>query len=229
MGLLLRVTATVFLILSGISGNAIAAFQLESMGIVLEESAGRTSFTIKNTSPEPILLVSKVEDLDDKNLSKSILVSPPITRIDAGQSQQVNFVLKKGLKLDKEGMLKASFEGIGQAKDNAARMPVRQSIGMILQPASVDASKTPWEDLTLSLEGQELVIVNTGKHVVRLSPKMILLPAQETITIDNYFFMPGEERRFRVKMRPDSVKILPLSRYGFKLPEVTLQLSRGTY
>lgn len=62
--------------------------------MVLEESAGRVNFSIKNTSSEPILLATKVVDLDGKNFSKSILVSPLISWIGAGQSQQVNFVLK---------------------------------------------------------------------------------------------------------------------------------------
>lgn len=206
----------------GLGSTAQASFSLESMGIVLEEAQGRTNFTIKNTSSEPILLVSKLEDLDGQKFSQSVLVSPPITRIDAGQSQQVNFVLKQGVKLPHEVMLKASFQGVGQAKDNAARMPVKQSIGMILQPASVNVSKTPWEDLVLHAEGNELVMRNTGKHVVRLASQMQTMPGRETLDLGNYYVMSGEERRFKVKARPDAVNIVPLSRYGFKLPEVKL-------
>ncbi|MGQ5793273.1 fimbria/pilus chaperone family protein [Serratia sp. IR-2025] len=208
-----------------LGGSANAAFLLESMGIVLDESEGRASFTVKNTSAEPILLASKLEDLDGQEMSKNVLVSPPITRIDAGQSQQVNFVLKKSAKLEREVMLKASFEGIGQAKENAARMPIKQSIGMILQPIAVAVSKTPWDDLSLKMAGQTLVINNTGKHVVRLSPDLMLAPANEVVSLENYYVMPGEERRLEVKSRPTTVKILPLSRYGFKLPEVVLKVA----
>ncbi|HFZ1425924.1 TPA: fimbria/pilus periplasmic chaperone [Serratia marcescens] len=82
------------LLVVGLAQPAQASFQLESMGVVLEESAGRVNFSIKNTSSEPILLATKVVDLDGKNFSKSILVSPLISWIGAGQSQQVNFVLK---------------------------------------------------------------------------------------------------------------------------------------
>lgn len=213
------------LLLTGVMNTAGAAFQLESMGIVLEESTGRVNFSIKNTSSEPLLLASKVEDLDDKGFSKSVLISPPISRIDAGQSQQVNFVLKQGTVLPHEVMLKASFEGIGQAVDNSARMPIRQSIGLILQPKAVAVSKTPWDDLSLTLRGDTLVVKNAGLHVVRLAPQLTLLPGKQRVPLANYYLMAGEEKQVKVTGKPTSVEIIPLSRYGFRLDDVTLLVS----
>lgn len=67
--------------------------------------------------------MTKLVDLDGKNLSKQILISPAVTRINAGQSQQVNFVLKKGTALDSEVLLKASFEGVEQVPGNVTVMP----------------------------------------------------------------------------------------------------------
>lgn len=210
------------LLVVGLAQPAQASFQLESMGVVLEESAGRVNFSIKNTSSEPILLATKVVDLDGKNFSKSILVSPPISRIEAGQSQQVNFVLKQGTVLEHEVMLKASFEGIGQAIDNSTRMPIRQSIGMIVQPKSVAVSKTPWDDLQVTYEGDKLVVKNTGLHVIRLAPQLVLLPARKSVPLDNYYLMSGEEKKVKVEGKPTAVEIMPLSRYGFKQDNVTL-------
>jgi fimbrial chaperone protein len=210
------------LLMAGLALPAQASFQLESMGVVLEERAGRVNFSIKNTASEPMLLATRVEDLDGKEVSKSILVSPPISRIEAGQSQQVNFVLKQGTRLPHEVLLKASFEGIGQAVDNSARMPIRQSVGLIVQPASVAVSKTPWDDLSLTMEGDSLVIKNTGLHVVRLAPQLTLLPARKTVPLDNYYLMSGEEKKVKVDGKPSSVEILPLSRYGFKQDNVII-------
>ncbi|EKN5040649.1 fimbrial protein, partial [Yersinia enterocolitica] len=133
-----------------------ASFKLESTTVILKENDGRTSFTIENTSANPILLVTKLVDLDGKNLSKQILISPPVTRIDAGQSQQVNFVLKKGTALDSEVLLKASFEGVEQVPGNATVMPIRQEIGFLIQPNSVPQIKTPWQELVLSTSGNNL-------------------------------------------------------------------------
>ncbi|CAI1062954.1 putative fimbrial chaperone protein [Serratia marcescens] len=206
----------------GLAHSAGASFQLESMGIVLEENPGRVSFSIRNSSSEPILLATKVEDLDGKGFSKAVLLSPPIARIEAGQSQQVNFVLKPGTALPHEVMLKASFEGIGQAVDNSARMPVRQSIGLILQPKAVAVSKTPWDDLRLSVTDGRLKITNGGLHVVRLAPQLTLQPSGKVAALKNYYLMAGETQTLGVEGQPTSVVITPLSRYGFKQDAVTL-------
>ncbi|ERK08930.1 fimbria/pilus chaperone family protein [Serratia fonticola] len=221
MELLGRVFGGLFLIVVGIS-CAQASFQLESMGIVLEESTGRTSFSIKNTTSEPILLATKVEDLDGKAFSKQVMISPPISRIDAGQSQQVNFVLKQGAVLPHEVMLKASFEGVGQAVDNSARIPVRQSIGLIVQPKAVAVSKTPWEDLQLSQVGNTLVVKNSGLHVIRLAPQLTLQPSKQVVLLENYYLMAGEEKQVTVSGKVTSVGITPLGRYGFKQADITL-------
>ncbi|WP_411754903.1 fimbria/pilus chaperone family protein [Serratia sp. (in: enterobacteria)] len=220
-GLVGRVVGSLLLIAGGMS-CAQAAFQLESMGIVLEESTGRTTFSIKNTTSEPILLATKVEDLDGKTFSKMVLISPPISRIDAGQSQQVNFVLKQGAVLPHEVMLKASFEGVGQAVDNSARIPVRQSIGLIIQPKAVAVSKTPWEDLQLSQVGTTLVVKNNGLHVMRLAPQLTLLPSKQVVLLENYYLMSGEEKKVTVSGKVTSVGMTPLGRYGFKQADITL-------
>ena len=202
--------------------NALASFKLESTGVILKEREGRTSFNVENISSEPILLVVKLHDLDNHSVSKDILISPPIIRIDPGQSQQINFVLKKGKTLDREVLLKASFEGVSQANENSAKMPIRQDVGFLLLAASVAETKTPWDDLTVKMVGDELVIGNEGKHVVRLAPQFTLMPSNEVLPFGEYYFMPGEIKRFNVKAKPTSVQIIPLSRYGFKLPDITL-------
>jgi P pilus assembly chaperone PapD len=202
--------------------GASASFQLESTGVVLNEQEGRVSFDIRNTSSAPLLLATTLEDLGKDRLSQRLLVSPPITRIDAGQSQQVNFVLRKGEPLTHEVMLKASFEGIMQATDNSAQMPVRQSIGFIVQPASVAVSKTPWDALSFRVEGGELVMHNGGPRVIRMAPTLQLKPSNKIIAQEEYYLMAGGTQRFRIEGVPTSVTFTPLSRYGFKLDEITV-------
>lgn len=207
-----------------LSNQACAAFSLESTGIILYEQEGRVSFNIRNPSSDPILLVSKLSDLDGGSFSKEVLISPPITRIDGEQSQQINFVLKKGAPLRQEVLLKASFEGVTQTKDNSAKMPVRQEIGFLIVPASVAQSKTPWKDLQLHMEGKTLVISNPGKHVIRLAPQLRAMPSKQLISLDKYYLMPGDIKRLSVSNKPTSVIITPLSRYGFKLPDEPLEV-----
>lgn len=105
---------TLLILLSSWTAVSYASFKLESTTVILQESEARTSFTIDNISTNPILLVTKLTDLDGKSFSKQILISP-VTRINAGQSQQVNFVLKKGTVLDNEVLLKASLKGLNRS------------------------------------------------------------------------------------------------------------------
>ncbi|CNK18657.1 putative periplasmic chaperone protein [Yersinia mollaretii] len=213
-------------LLSGWSLASYASFKLESTTVILNEAEGRTSFTIDNTSANPILLVTKLVDLDGKNLSKQILISPPVTRIDAGQSQQVNFVLKKGTTLETEVLLKASFEGVEQVPGNAAVMPIRQEIGFLIQPNAVPQIRTPWQELLFSISGNNLIIQNPSKHVVRLGPQVVLVPNNEVVALDGPYIMPGATQQFTIKSAPTSVKVTPLSRYGFVQAEVTVPVTR---
>lgn len=219
------ILGSIFLLMGGVAPVQ-ASFQLESTGVVLTESEGRVSFNISNSSSEPILLASKLEDLDKTGMSKNVLISPPITRIDAGQSQQVNFVLKKGVTLTHEVMLRASFEGIVQSVDNSARMPVRQSIGFIIQPASVAVSKTPWESLDIRMEGTQLVVSNIGKHVVRLAPVLTLKPSGKSLYLTEQYLLVGDVRKFEAGGNVTSVMLTPFSRYGFKINDVTLPVKK---
>ena len=214
------------LLIGGMLGsqNARASFKLESTGVILKEKDGRTSFNVENVSAEPILLVTKISDLDNNGVSKNILVSPPVVRIDPGQSQQVNFVLKQGTVLNHEVLLKASFEGVSQASENSAKMPIRQDVGLLVIPASVAETKTPWDDLTLKYEGNELVMSNSGKHVIRLAPQFTLKPSNEVVPLGGLYILPTETKRFKVQSKPDSIEISPLSRYGFKQQDVTLSV-----
>ncbi|MBQ0645006.1 fimbria/pilus periplasmic chaperone, partial [Proteus mirabilis] len=124
----------IFLILL-ISHFSHASFQLETMTVILDSEEPRKIFNVKNTGSEPILLSTKVSDLDKQHeIAKNIIITPPITRIEPDQSQNINFILKDGIEFDDEQILKASFQGIGVAKVNSTKMPIRQDIAMLIIP-----------------------------------------------------------------------------------------------
>lgn len=209
-----------------LSMTAQASFKLETPGVVFPENEKRVSLNIENTSNNPILLVSKLTDLDGKDYSKRILISPPISRIDPGQSQQINFVLKAGPKLEHEVLMKATFEGVAQAKENVMQMPISQTVGFLLQPSSVSVSDTPWDGLVAKQENGQLVISNTSKRVVRLLPQITLLPSKKIVSLKQFYILPGESETVKYQgAAPSSYTIYPLSRYGFKVPDVTLPIA----
>jgi fimbrial chaperone protein len=207
------------------SANAVS-FALESTTVILRERDGQTAFNITNEGDRPLLLLTRLDDLGGPPMAGKILIAPPITRIDPGQSQQVNFILKQGPPLRHEVMLKVSFEGITpQTGDSALTMPVRQEIAFLIQPAAVPKSGSPWQDLKLSLDGDALVLRNPGRHVIRLARDLRLEPGDTPANLGQAWLMPGETRRVTIKQHPRAVGIVPLSRYGLALPAVTLPIA----
>lgn len=210
-----------------ICGSAYASFQLETMTVILDSAESRKVFNVKNTSKEPILLSTKVTDIEGSDaLSQDIMVSPPIVRIEPEQSQQINFILKKGVALSNEALLKVSFQGVGATKTNTAKMPIRQDVAMLIQPANLSVSQTPWDALVLHQQGEQLIFKNTGKQVIRLAPNFTALPENKSYSLGQFYLRPNESKSILVKDKISEVKISPLSRYGFKMQnEATLKVN----
>lgn len=214
----LSACALATLIATSLLQSALAStFTLQSNTVILEEREGRTAFTVSNPGREPILLLSRVDDLDDQQMAGNVLVTPAVTRIDPGQSQVINFALKKGTALQREYLLRASFEGVTQKAEHGMRMPIRQQIGFILQPRALAVSPAPWQDLELSLREGQLRVHNSGRHVIRMGPTLQLEPAAGVATLPHPYVMPGESMDLPVEGlgRAEQVQIIPLSRYGF--------------
>lgn len=201
-----------------LSGVAHASFQLETMTVILDAGEPRKVFNVKNTSKEPILLSTKVSNLDGgEGLAQDVMVSPPITRIEPEQSQQINFVLKKGVNISDEALLKVSFQGVGATKANATKMPIRQDVAMLITPADMTVSQTPWDALTAKQHGEQLTLTNTGKQVIRLAPNFTGLPGKSDHSLGQFYLRPGEHKTVDVKGQLSEIEIMPLSRYGFKM------------
>lgn len=220
---LLKILAAVSLLASA---AAHANFQLETMTVIVDESEPRKVFNVKNTSKEPILLSTKVVNLQGgEELASDVMVSPPIIRIEPEQSQQINFVLKKGLTLSHEAILKVSFQGVGATKVNTTKMPIRQDVAMLITPAGMKVSQTPWEALQVSQHGDTLTLTNTGKQVIRFAPNFTVEPGNENYSVGQFYLRPNESKTVNVKGEIDTITISPLSRYGFKMQqEATLRV-----
>lgn len=207
----------IFLILL-ISHFSHASFQLETMTVILDSEEPRKIFNVKNTGSEPILLSTKVSDLDKQHeIAKNIIITPPITRIEPDQSQNINFILKDGIEFDDEQILKASFQGIGVAKVNSTKMPIRQDIAMLIIPKGLTIEREPWKNLEVKQVNNQLILRNNGKQVIRMAPAFSSLPSNNGYSIGQFYIRPQEEIKVDVKEKLTEIKISPLSRYGFKL------------
>lgn len=207
----------IFLILL-ISHFSHASFQLETMTVILDSEEPRKIFNVKNTGSEPILLSTKVSDLDKQHeIAKNIIITPPITRIEPDQSQNINFILKDGIEFDDEQILKASFQGIGVAKVNSTKMPIRQDIAMLIIPKGLTIEREPWKNLEVKQVNNQLILKNNGKQVIRMAPAFSSLPSNNGYSIGQFYIRPQEEIKVDVKEKLTEIKISPLNRYGFKL------------
>ncbi|MDC5889390.1 fimbria/pilus chaperone family protein [Proteus mirabilis] len=207
----------IFLILL-ISHFSHASFQLETMTVILDSEEPRKIFNVKNTGSEPILLSTKVSDLDKQHeIAKNIIITPPITRIEPDQSQNINFILKDGIEFDDEQILKASFQGIGVAKVNSTKMPIRQDIAMLIIPKGLTIEREPWKNLEVKQVNNQLILKNNGKQIIRMAPAFSSLPSNNGYSIGQFYIRPQEEIKVDVKEKLTEIKISPLSRYGFKL------------
>lgn len=214
----------VLLIFFSLCKQCWAGIELETMTVIVDSDDGRKIFNVKNSSSdEPVLLSTKVTDLaGGGDFSKNIMVYPPIIRIDPGQGQQINFVVRKGVKIPNELILKVSFQGVGLKKDNISKMPIRQDVALIVTPPGLSISQTPWRDLKVTLSNGLLTLFNKGSQVVRLSPDIEVVPGDSKmkINLEQFYIRPGERKEFGVGngVVMSGIKIFPLSRYGFKIP-----------
>lgn len=203
-----------------LSGIAQASFQLETMTVIVDAEEPRKVFSVKNTGKEPILLSTQVSDIEGgEALAQDVMVSPPIIRIEPEESQQINFVLKKGIDLPAEALLKVSFQGVGASKKNVTKMPIRQDVGMLIMPEGMSVSSTPWEALKVTQQGDVLTLTNTGKQVIRLAPNFTTLPDNTIQGLGQFYLRPGEQKTVTVNGTVKHIRISPLSRYGFKMPK----------
>ncbi|HCR4068667.1 TPA: fimbria/pilus periplasmic chaperone, partial [Proteus mirabilis] len=197
----------IFLILL-ISHFSHASFQLETMTVILDSEEPRKIFNVKNTGSEPILLSTKVSDLDKQHeIAKNIIITPPITRIEPDQSQNINFILKDGIEFDDEQILKASFQGIGVAKVNSTKMPIRQDIAMLIIPKGLTIEREPWKNLEVKQVNNQLILKNNGKQVIRMAPAFSSLPSNNGYSIGQFYIRPQEEIKVDVKEKLTEIQI----------------------
>lgn len=215
-GSLAKRLALFFLFVAAINGHA-ATFALEAGSILLREDERRASFNVTNTGNEPILLVSKVENLKDGDIANRILLTPPITRIEPRQSQLIHYVLRDGEALQEEHMLAASFEAIPLQSQNKAKINIKHIIPLMAYPTSIAPTDEPWRDLIAQYEDGSLEIKNRGAHVVRLLPDIYAEPNDANILLRSSYLMPGETVRQKIAEQPERLRITPMNRRGTTL------------
>ncbi|WP_218669239.1 fimbria/pilus chaperone family protein [Pseudomonas lactucae] len=194
----------------------------ETTVVLLYEEQGEATLTIKNTDAAPALLHSVVENVPE-DLEPLLVVTPPITRVEAGETQLVRFISTLKAPLKTQRLKRVTFEGIPQARAAGGAtigITLRQNLPLILHPRGLPVHHTPWELLKWRRMGDRLTVHNDSAYVVRLTPQVQLLPQQVQATLPRAYVLPGDTLTVAVQgalTGLTAVEFQPATTYGFSV------------
>ncbi|MDB1110745.1 MULTISPECIES: fimbria/pilus chaperone family protein [Pseudomonas] len=192
----------------------------ETTVVVFYEEQGEATINIKNTDAAPALLHSVVENVPE-DLEPLLIVTPPITRVEAGETQLVRFIGTLQEPLKTQRLKRVTFEGIPQARVGGGAtigITLRQNLPLILHPRGLPVHHSPWELLKWRRAGERLTVHNDSAYVVRLAPEVQLLPQGVLATLPRTYVLPGEALTLKVEGSLEGVagvEIHPATIYGF--------------
>lgn len=205
------------------AGVAVADGMLpETTVIVLNEEQGEATINIKNTDAAPALLHSVIENIPE-DVEPLLIVTPPIARVEGGETQLVRFISTLKAPLKTQRLKRVSFEGIPQARTAGGAtigITLRQNLPLILHPQGLPIHHTPWELLKWQRAAQRLTVLNDSAYVVRMAPQVRLLPQGTTATLPRSYILPGEALAVKVDGSLEGltgIEIQPATIYGFSV------------
>ncbi|MFY2564708.1 fimbria/pilus chaperone family protein [Achromobacter ruhlandii] len=202
----------------------------ESSVLIVDEATGEGTMTVQNTDAAPVLLYTTIENTAE-DTEELVVATPPMARLEAGQSQLVRFMLTKKGPLATQRLKRVAFEGIPFARgaDNQVQTTFRQNIPMIIQPRALEKLKDPWTRLTSSVDGDKLRLCNDSGYVVRLAQQARLESANVNLPLPKTYLLPGE--RFDLPLAgkhaaaSGTVTIWPATVYGYAAGSYGIPLS----
>lgn len=202
----------------------------ETSLLMIEETDMGGTINLTNTDTQPNLLYTTITDLpDDKGTQ--LIVTQPVVRVEAGQTQQLRFILRTDAPLKTEHLKRVVFEGI-PPKDPSKKMKVglniRQDIPVLIHPKNLPVVKDAWKLLTWSASGSTITVKNPSPYVVRLSQGVKTQPSGATGLLAKTYILPGETLTTTLNKAPGAdsqIKFTPASRYGIDVPNFTAPLN----
>ena len=204
----------------------------ETSVVILDEADGETSINLKNSDSHPALLYSHILPIegDDENL---IVLTPPVTRVEAGETQAIRFLLQTSEPLKVQRLRRVIFEGI-PPKDKSAgmrvSMNVRQNLPVIINPKGLAKDKEPWRRLQWSVQNGKLQVANPDAYVVRLDQAVTLNPANTLVQLPRAYVLPGEVITLDVPAATlatlTDATLSPATVYGYSVDQYTAPIER---
>jgi P pilus assembly chaperone PapD len=213
-------TASAYLFASGM--------QPSTSVVLINEEQGEYGMTVKNTDKTAALLYTSLQNIEE-DPEKLLIVTPPVARVEAGESQLVRFILQNKQPLTTQRLMRVYFEGIPQNTDkkpNSLGVTVRQNLPVIISPANLATEREPWKHLKLSLCGSKLRVQNNSPYVVRLAQTGTLQPSGTPFQLPKPYILPNTTLDIPVKAASGSTaRIHPATVYGFAVGKYDTPLS----
>lgn len=210
---------------------ASAIMQPQTSMVLIREDAGGGSINVTNTDDKDALLYVKVIDLPDDKFPQ-LIVTQPVMRVAAGQTQRVRFVLISDRPLTTEHMKRVTFEGIPitSVANQGIAISLRQNLPVIIHPAGLAENIGSWKDLQWSVKQGKLRVHNPGAWVVRMAPSFTLLPGNQKVILNKSYILPGETlpvvfSDVLALARTQKIRIDAVSSYGYEVGNAELSVS----
>ncbi|WP_420232534.1 fimbria/pilus chaperone family protein [Pseudomonas sp. ABY48] len=214
-----KLSAVAALCLTFIVPSALGAGMVPQTPVVIvDQGKGEATLIVRNTDAQAALLHSSVIHLPEDE-EPLLVLSPPVARVEPGQSQQVRFILRAAAPLKTERLKRVRFEGIQSrpaTRGAQISMGVRQNIPVILRPAGLAVERAPWKRLVWSAKGGVVRVNNPSPYVVRLARSVSLIPGGATLDLGRTYILPGEALSLSTPASLGThVRLFPATTYGF--------------
>lgn len=208
--------------------------QPETSVVILYEAEGETSINVKNTDGAPALLYSTIENIPEDTESLVIL-TPPVTRVEAGETQLVRFLRQGGEPSKTQRLKRVIFEGIAQKRNAEGKatvgVSVRQNLPLIIHPKGLERNREPWKLLKWDIKDGKLVVVNDSAYVVRMAQELELKPSGKMSALPRSYVLPGETLTIALDpqaIHSSSVTIGPATVYGYAVDNYDAPIGNAT-
>ena len=189
--------------------------------VIVHEADGEASVSVTNSDSQLSLLHVTLQDIPE-DTEPLLVVTPPLSRVEASKSQLVRFILQNQKPLLTQRLKRAVFEGMPQGRAATAAgharvgVTVRQNLPVIVHPKGLAPNRTPWTGLSWSLDQTQLTVHNPTPYVVRLAQELRLLPGTGSALLPRTYVLPGETLSVTASAAGATrVQLQPATVYGF--------------
>jgi P pilus assembly chaperone PapD len=199
----------------------------ETSVVLIDEALGEASIKVTNTDAAPALLYVTLEAVPE-DPGVPVFVTPPVSRVEAGQSQLVRFIVDPAQPSHVQRLQRVVFEGIGdsgaaaQPGEASVGVSIRQNLPVLLHPAGLAKHREPWRELKWAIRDDALVLSNESPYVVRLAQEMHLQPGEHPLMLPRTYLLPSEQIVLKLQKGTPTkelkaLRLYPATVYGFSV------------